>query len=170
VTILRVDGEASLLHLDDDTFPCTLGKGGLRDAVDKREGDGCTPIGRWPIQAALLRPDSGFAPPPHLPWRWLRRQDGWSDDVADPAYNRPVLHPHAHSAERLWREDGVYDVILVLGHNASPPIPGKGSAIFLHLRGEKATEGCVAIDRTAMALLLARLKPGDSLDIQHHLS
>jgi len=155
--------------MNGETVPSVIGKGGACDAADKREGDGCTPLGTWPIRAVLIRPGSGFAPPGALPWRWLRMADGWSDDGRDPAYNRPVRHPHRFSAERMWREDAHYDAVLVLGHNDSPPIAGAGSAIFLHLRGMSTTEGCVAIDRDAMSRLLACITAGSVVDIRRHI-
>lgn len=162
---LRVDTTKRTLRFDDQDIACAIGRSGVIDAADKREGDGYTPLGSWPIRSVLLRPDRRISPPAHLPWRWLRPDDGWSDDPRDPAYNRPVRHPHAFSAERLWRDDGLYDAIMLLGHNDSPPVAGQGSAIFLHLREGDATEGCVAVPREAMATLLARLEPGSILDI-----
>jgi L,D-peptidoglycan transpeptidase YkuD (ErfK/YbiS/YcfS/YnhG family) len=164
VTILRVDTVARMLHFDGRSWSCEIGRGGACQAGDKHEGDGCTPLGRWPIRTVLLRPDRWTWAPAHLPWRWLRPQDGWCDAPADPAYNRPIRHPYAASAERLWRDDAVYDAILVLGHNDAPPVPGAGSAIFLHLRGDNPTEGCVAIDRAAMAAFLAWAPAGTILD------
>jgi len=166
---ILVETDRGLLHVEHQVIPCAIGKGGVCRAVDKCEGDGCTPLGTWPIRAALLRPGAGFVPPRNLPWRWLRPTDGWSDDVADPAYNRPVRHPHLFSAERMWRDDALYDAVLVLGHNDHPPVAAAGSAIFLHLRGPKPTEGCVAIDRDAMAMLLATLPIGSVVDIRHHI-
>lgn len=146
---------------------CRIGRGGARPATEKREGDGATPLGEWPIRGALLRRDRvRLAAPLALPWRWLRPDDGWSDDPADPAYNRPVRHPHRFSAERLWREDSLYDVILVLGHNDAPPVRGAGSAIFLHLAPDRATEGCVAIARADMLALLPLVEPGSTLLIR----
>ena len=165
MTRLLVDSNARMLHCGDDAIACVIGRSGACAAEDKREGDGCTPLGRWPIRAVLLRPDRGIAPPVHLPWRWLRADDGWSDDPRDPAYNRPVRHPHVFSAEQLWREDGLYDAIVLLGHNDAPPIAGEGSAIFLHLREGDVTEGCVAVPRETMAKLLATLEPGSVLEI-----
>ncbi|WBO22571.1 L,D-transpeptidase family protein [Sphingomonas abietis] len=158
--------EDGVLHGGRWSVPCTIGRNGLCDAADKREGDGCTPRGIWPIRAALLRPDHGLVPPSGLPWRWLRPQDGWSDDPRDPAYNRPVRHPHPFSAEAMWRSDGLYDVVIVLGHNDHPPVPGDGSAIFFHMRGDAPTEGCVAIADADMRAILSRLAVGDSLAIR----
>ena len=150
-----------------ETVPASFGRSGAIAAADKREGDGATPLGLWPIRAALLRPDRMAAPSTRLPWRWLRATDGWSDAAADPAYNRPVSHPHPFSAERLWRDDHAYDIIVVLGHNDSPPQAQLGSAIFLHCTqaDRRPTEGCVAIDRPQLAAWLDRLAPGDMLRI-----
>ena len=150
------------------SIPCGIGRAGSIAAAAKREGDGATPLGRWPIRAALLRP-GGISLPigSRLPWRWIRADDGWSDDPRDPAYNRPVRHPHLLSAEHLWRDDGLYDLVVVLGYNDSPPVPFAGSAIFLHC-GEpgQATEGCVAIPTDALAALLGRISLGDVVAIR----
>jgi len=164
---LVADGKAGLLHASDQLIPCSIGKSGLIAAADKKEGDGASPIGVWPIRGVLLRPDRVALPEGlQLPWRWIRPGDGWSDGVDDPAYNLPVRHPHAYSAERLWREDGLYDVVVVLGYNDAPPTPGAGSAIFLHCwRDGAATEGCVAIARRALIGLLPTLVPGDAVEI-----
>jgi len=164
---LVADGAAGLLHAGDRAIPCCIGRGGLIAAADKREGDGATPTGIWPIRGVLLRPDRGDLPKGlALPLRWIRPDDGWSDDARDPAYNRPVRHPHRFSAEKLWRGDGLYDAIVVLGHNDTPPKAGAGSAIFLHCwRDGATTEGCVAIAKEDLLALLPALQPGDMLEI-----
>lgn len=167
-----VDTGALTVTLGDWQVPCSIGRSGACPANAKHEGDGCTPLGRWPIRAVLFRPDraappAGFA----LPWRWTQAGDGWSDDAADPAYNRPVRLPHPFSAETLQRADMLYDVVIVLGHNDAPPVAGAGSAIFFHLwneakpEGERATEGCVAIARADMAVLLPMLRAGMVVEI-----
>lgn len=99
--------------------------------------------------------------------RPLRPQDGWCDAVGDRNYNRPVRHPYPASAERLWREDGLYDVIVVLDHNARPRVQGAGSAIFMHLARPQytPTEGCIALARRDMLRLLPRLGRRSRLEI-----
>lgn len=164
---LQVDVVARRVEAFGEAFPCEIGCAGAIAAADKREGDGATPLGTWPIRGVLLRPDRFAAPSMRIPWRWLRPDDGWSDDPADPAYNRPVRHPRAFSAEAMWRLDGAYDVILVLGHNDAPPVPGRGSAIFLHCLGPQGfTQGCIAVEREALVALLPRLAPGDAVEIR----
>jgi L,D-peptidoglycan transpeptidase YkuD (ErfK/YbiS/YcfS/YnhG family) len=127
--------------------PCALGRGGSR--VRKREGDGATPIGRWPVLAVLFRADRLRRPRTLLPARPIRAWDGWCDAPQDRNYNRLVRHPYPASAERLWREDGLYDVVVVLAHNQRPRLRGGGSAIFMHLAraGYAPTEGCIALQR-----------------------
>lgn len=170
--MIRVDAGAKLLRLGDLALPCVIGKGGFLPAQDKREGDGATPLGLWPVRGVLLRPDRiDPALRPAVPWRWLRPDDGWSDDPADPAYNRPIVLPHGPSHERLWRDDQAYDVIVVLAHNDAPPVSGRGSAIFFHqwVPGDdgapRPTEGCVAVAPEAMRAILPRLTPGMAMEI-----
>jgi len=68
-----------------------------------------------------------------------------------------VRLPYAASHEELWRGDGVYDVIGVLGWNLAPVVPGRGSAIFLHVAtGDFApTAGCVALELRDVLTVLA---------------
>jgi len=163
---LRADTQASLLHAYGQSFAMTYGSNGTVAPQSKSEGDGATPLGLYALRAALIRTDRVAVRPAHLPWRALHVDDGWSDDVRDPAYNRPVTHPHAYSAERLWRDDAAYDIIVILGHNDSPPIAGLGSAIFFHCRNDKNyTQGCIAIARSDMEFLLGHMQIGDGLEI-----
>jgi L,D-peptidoglycan transpeptidase YkuD (ErfK/YbiS/YcfS/YnhG family) len=146
---------------------CALGPGGVKAAEAKREGDGASPAGAWPIRRVLYRPDRRAAPQTALPTAPLSPDDGWCDAPVDPAYNRQVKLPYGASAERLWREDHVYDLIVVLGHNDDPVVSGAGSAIFLHLaRADFApTEGCVALAAADLETLLRLARPGDVLVI-----
>jgi L,D-peptidoglycan transpeptidase YkuD (ErfK/YbiS/YcfS/YnhG family) len=155
------------LQLDGGMVRCAIGKGGVVPADEKREGDGKSPLGVWPLRRALYRPDRGPAPATGLPVAPIGPDDGWCDDPADPAYNRPVTLPYPASAERLWREDAVYDLIVVLGHNDDPPVAALGSAIFLHLARPdfSGTEGCVALARPDLLALLAAAEPGDAVQI-----
>jgi L,D-peptidoglycan transpeptidase YkuD (ErfK/YbiS/YcfS/YnhG family) len=153
--------------LDGRRVRCALGPAGVTAAAAKREGDGKSPAGAWPLRRVLWRPDRRPAPDTALPAQPLALQDGWCDDPADPAYNRPVTLPYPASAERLWRDDDVYDLIVILGHNDDPVVPGAGSAVFLHLaRPDYApTQGCVALAARDLEDLLRQAMPGDALVI-----
>jgi L,D-peptidoglycan transpeptidase YkuD (ErfK/YbiS/YcfS/YnhG family) len=146
---------------------CALGRSGVIPADLKHEGDGATPLGDWPMRQVFWRSDRLEKPVTQLPVIAVRSDMGWCDDPAHPDYNRQVVLPFPASHERLWREDHVYDLIVVLGYNDDPVIAGKGSAIFLHLaRGDfSPTEGCFACARNDLLDLLRAAKPGDSLRI-----
>ena len=127
-------------------FRCAIGKSGFSD--HKKEGDYyCTPLGIFALRECWYRADRLAAPKTGLPLRVIKEDDGWCDDPKSKAYNKPIKRPYKFSHEQLWREDHVYDLIVPLGYNDNPVIPGKGSAIFLHLAHEdyRATEGCVAL-------------------------
>ena len=146
---------------------CALGPAGVIAAAGKREGDGATPLGTWPMRRVLFRPDRGPPPRTALPASPIAPDDGWCDAPDDPAYNRPVKLPYPASAEAMWRDDGLYDLVVILGHNDDPPVPGLGSAIFLHLaRPDYApTQGCVALARRDLEAVLALAGPGDVLEV-----
>ena len=149
---------------------CALGRGGVTSAAAKQEGDGCSPLGVWPIRRLLYRPDRmlpALAAFSACPKAAIAPNDGWCDAPLDPNYNQPVQRPYPASSEVMWREDHLYDVVVVLGHNDHPPIPGKGSAIFLHIaRPDYApTAGCVALSAHDMTEFLAALEPGSSIAI-----
>ncbi len=128
-------------------FPCAIGRAGVIPAHKKREGDGATPVREWLMREVFYRADKINPPEAKLPLTALNPDDGWSDDPSDSAYNRKVRHPYPASAEKLWLEDGVYDIIVVLGYNDAPVVAGKGSAIFLHVARPDyfPTAGCVAL-------------------------
>src|SRR5437588_379223 len=99
---------------------CALGRSGI--TRDKREGDGATPTGSHRLVAVLYRPDRVRRPVTRLPAVPIRSEDGWCDDPADRRYNRPVPLPYAASHERLWRDDHLYDLLVVLDHNLAQPV------------------------------------------------
>jgi L,D-peptidoglycan transpeptidase YkuD (ErfK/YbiS/YcfS/YnhG family) len=138
-------------------FQCraALGAGGITG--DKREGDRATPAGLLPLRRVLYRADRLAPPRCAVPVEPIAPDDGWCDDPDDPAYNRMIRLPAAAHAERLWRDDPLYDVIGVLGWNDRPPVRERGSAIFLHLaRGDHApTAGCIALARDDLLRALA---------------
>ena len=146
-------------------FPCALGRSGRRTV--KREGDGATPVGAFKVRRAFYRPDRLMRPATRVPLEPLRPDDGWCDAVGDRNYNRKVKHPYPASAEQMWREDHLYDLIIVLDHNERPRVQGGGSAVFMHVaRGDfEPTAGCIAFQRPELLRLLKLLRPGTTVRI-----
>jgi L,D-peptidoglycan transpeptidase YkuD (ErfK/YbiS/YcfS/YnhG family) len=158
VFALSAASRQGVIRLGGLTFACALGRSGRK--AHKREGDGATPIGRWRLMRVLYRPDRMRRPVTPLPVRRLSPADGWCDAPADRNYNRPVRHPYPASAERLWREDGLYD-------NTRPRVRGGGSAVFMHVArpGYAPTDGCIALRCDHLLRLLRRLRPGSRIRV-----
>ena len=165
----RLGESHGTLRLNEAVWPCALGRAGI--VKIKQEGDGGTPTGAFPLRRVFFRPDRLAQPRWWAPMSAISADDGWCDDPASPDYNRLVKLPHPARCERLWREDGLYDVLVELGYNDDPVAPGAGSAIFLHVAGMRdgdftPTEGCIALARADLLSVLARCGPGVSIDIR----
>lgn len=150
---LTADG----FQFDGQLYACTIGRSGVTTA--KREGDGATPAGLWRITGMLYRPDRLEKP---ADWaEEILPGDLWSDDPADPHYNRKVRAPHGFSHEELHREDSLYDLVILTDWNADR-VPGAGSAIFIHewAGPDRPTEGCIAFARDVLHAMAPALAPG----------
>ena len=162
----RPGADQGRLQCGQVTASCSIGSGGITE--DKREGDGCTPAGSWPLRRVFYRPDRLARPATSLPVVALRPDHGWGDDQKYPdLYNRLVTLPACGSHERMWREDGLYDLVVEIGYNDSPAVPGLGSAIFLHIiRPDwKPTAGCVAVFPEVLLHVLEQIAPDAVISI-----
>ncbi|MGQ0563833.1 MAG: L,D-transpeptidase family protein [Gemmobacter sp.] len=147
-------------------FACSVGRGGIVAATAKREGDGATPAGAHRFTGMLYRADRITAP---ADWaRAIGPSDLWSDDPQDVDYNLHVRVPHAFGHERLARPDPMYDVVLLTDWNWPQAVPGRGSAIFVHVwRGPgKPTAGCVAFAKRDLLWIAPRLRPEGRLIVR----
>lgn len=145
---------------------CAVGRAGLTQK--QREGDGVTPIGSWPLRRVLYRADRIVRPRCVLSVSPLQPHDGWCEAPDDRDYNRLVRLPHRATAESMWRDDHLYDVVVVVGYNDDPVIAGLGSAIFLHLARADfgPTAGCVALTLPDLFEALAQLTLNDRLIVE----
>jgi L,D-peptidoglycan transpeptidase YkuD (ErfK/YbiS/YcfS/YnhG family) len=132
-----------------------VGRGGI--AVKGGEGDGISPLGCWPIRRVLYRADRLAPPATVFAVAPIAPDDGWCDAPDHALYNRPVRLPFAASHEEMWRADALYDLVVVLGHNDDPVVPGAGSAVFLHVARPDygPTAGCAALARADLLEFLA---------------
>jgi len=169
--IIKVN-KNGVLTWRDQSYKCSLGKAGVLEA--KREGDGCTPVGIFPLRQVFYRPDRLNEPSTSLPKSPLSKLSCWSDDIGDANYNRLVANSTLGRKEHLWRKDHLYDIIVVIGYNDSPPKKGYGSAIFIHCANiEKsgkysATEGCVALSRDDLLEILETASPQTMIEILNY--
>ncbi len=175
LVVTRVPGanpSAARLRAGQMTLRCAIGAGGVRR--DKREGDHATPAGSWRLLSAFYRPEKALPKTPLLPTRPIRKNLGWCDDPASPLYNQLIVTPFRGSHESLWRDDRLYDVVIVLDYNIFPRRKQRGSAIFIHCAREKLgarnefapTEGCIALRYEDLRRLLPRLSSRTVLTVR----
>ena len=170
VRVKPAPGGSWVLEVRGQSFPCAVGRRGVAQPGAKREGDGMTPSGDYAFRELLYRADKVDAKA--LPAAWkpqpLQKTDGWCDEAQDPQYNKRVALPYAPSHEELWRPDDLYDLIVPIGYNDDPVVPGKGSAIFFHVAssGYGPTAGCVAVSKAHYLQILNLVKPGDHIRIE----
>ena len=148
-------------------FKCSIGYNGLSN--NKREGDGCTPIGDFKITKILYRPDKINDSEFLLESEVIKKSDGWCDDINSDLYNQKIEFPFGPSAEHLYRNDDLYDLVCIIDYNLNPIIRGKGSAIFLHVASEdySPTQGCIALKKEELIQIAIKLDKGSTITIDY---
>ncbi len=144
-----------------------MGRSGV--SARKREGDGATPAGTFALGSTFygLDPDPGV----HGAYRRLVCGDWWDEDPASPTYNRfrhvacGTTPSFRGDSEALWREGTAARMFAVVEYNASPVVPGRGSAIFVHPDLGHPTNGCVSLPLPRLERLLRWLRPGAQIRI-----
>lgn len=166
VRALNAAAQRGCLAVGSFRMPCALGRSGIKAL--KRERDLATPRGRFVLRGVLYNPARCARPRTQLALRGLRKIDGWCDCPYDRNYNRRVSLPYRASAERLWRDDNLYDLVVVLGHNDAPRVRNRGSAVFMHVArpGFAATEGCVALRESDLRRVLQVIKRNSQIIIE----
>ena len=162
---MNIKLKGKYLHYLNYKIKCAIGKNGI--SKNKREGDLKTPSGIFKLKKVFYRKDRiKFVRTP-LKKRNIKRNIGWCDDPASKYYNREIKFPFKESAEKLWRKDNIYDLIIVLNYNFNPIIKKRGSAIFVHIckKNYLPTKGCVAINKKDMINLLVNIKNNTKLII-----
>jgi L,D-peptidoglycan transpeptidase YkuD (ErfK/YbiS/YcfS/YnhG family) len=156
-----------ILNFLDRTIPCSLGEHGVTS--QKKEGDGYTPRGSYPIRRGFYRADrvGEVIVPTFLDMQQTQPDFGWCDGPDDDMYNMFVNIPYSASYENLWLDDSAaYDVMAVIGYNDDPVVPGLGSAIFFHVTTTYGpTAGCVAVALNDIKWVLSMIEEDTRINI-----
>ncbi len=139
-----------------------LGRNGLSD--HHVEGDGTTPTGAYGLGPVIY----GLAPDPGVryPYHRLVCGDWWNENAASPGYNTFQHVPcgttpsFARSGDYgLWLSKRAYPHFVPIRYNTDPVVPGRGSAIFLHVDWGHATHGCITLAPSRLTTVLRWLRP-----------
>ena len=139
-------------------FKCALGKSGI--GKKKIEGDNITPKGTFKIIKIYYRKDKITKINSAFKLIEIKKNMGWCDDPKSKKYNQLIKLPSKYRHEKLFRNDRIYDLILVLDYNMNPIIKNKGSAIFIHIAKNNycKTKGCIALKREDLIEIVSKIK------------
>tara|TARA_Y100000022_G_C13228797_1_gene366263 strand:+ start:585 stop:1118 length:534 start_codon:yes stop_codon:yes gene_type:complete len=157
------------LIVNNKYFKCQIGKNGIVPIYKKKEGDGCTPFGKWKLNNIYFRSDKSISLKfkTHLKKKVfpIKNTYIWCDDVNSSLYNKffkkkSYEQELSYTYENLFRKDEIYDIIIELNYNQNPTIKKKGSAIFIHCSSAKfkSTLGCVALKKNHLKFLINNLQ------------
>ena len=146
-------------------FRCSLGEAGIKKK--KEEGDNITPKGEFKIIKVYYRDDKIKNITTSKKKIKNKKNTGWCDDPNSKFYNKQIKLPSKFSHEKLYRNDNLYDLILVSNYNMNPIIKNKGSAIFIHVakNSYEKTKGCIALKKKHLIKLLSQIKKDTRIKI-----
>lgn len=146
-------------------FRCSIGKGGIKKKT--KEGDNITPKGIFSVIKVYYRADRIKEINTTIKKIKIKQDIGWCDDPKSFFYNKEIKLPSKFSHEKLYREDQIYDLILVLNYNTNPIIKNKGSAIFIHVARKNycPTKGCLALKKNDLINLTSIIKKNNKIKI-----
>jgi L,D-peptidoglycan transpeptidase YkuD (ErfK/YbiS/YcfS/YnhG family) len=158
VTIRAIERNDGVWRLVFPAFTGLIGEKGFAAIGEKREGDGKSPSGVFPLGIAF-----GYEPliVTKMDYRQATDDDFWVDDVDSEDYNKWIKgKPRAASLEKMKRDDEQHKYRVVIEYNMHPIMSGKGSAIFLHLwKPGESTHGCVSVSEEMILKILEWLDP-----------
>jgi L,D-peptidoglycan transpeptidase YkuD (ErfK/YbiS/YcfS/YnhG family) len=154
----------NFLTYNNKIYKCSLGLNGLNKT--KKEGDKSTPIGIFSLGNLFVRTDRIKNLKTNFHYISIEKTMAWSDDPNSKDYNK-LIKVNSDHREIMFRNDHIYDLILVINYNMHPIIPNKGSAIFIHISKDNntPTQGCVALNLDDFREILITLKPSDKIRI-----
>lgn len=153
------------VYYKDYKAKCAIGKRGITS--QKKEGDKCTPKGRFKLKYVFFRKDRIKRFKTKIKLLPIKKNYGWCDDPGAQFYNKFVKLPFSYSAEKLYISKNIYDIIVVIDYNLRPVKKNKGSAIFLHIakKNYKPTLGCIALSKNDLKSLLSKINKNTFIKI-----
>jgi L,D-peptidoglycan transpeptidase YkuD (ErfK/YbiS/YcfS/YnhG family) len=153
------------LFFNNYKVKCAFGKRGI--GIKKKEGDQITPKGKFRIKSLFYRKDRIFNLKAKIKKIVIRKNMGWCDDSASDKYNKLIKFPFKYNAEKLYKSNNTYDIILVLNFNTNPTKKNKGSAIFIHVakKNYENTAGCIALSKKNLKNLVANINKKTTIHI-----
>jgi L,D-peptidoglycan transpeptidase YkuD (ErfK/YbiS/YcfS/YnhG family) len=155
----------NILYLAEYMIKCAVGKRGI--TIKKKEGDNKTPAGIFSFKSVFYRKDRIIKIKTDLKKFIIKKNMGWCDDPNSRLYNKLIKFPFNFKAEKLWLNENIYDIIIIINYNTKPIVKKKGSAVFLHIAKKKytGTRGCLAISKKNMLLLISKIHIKTKLSI-----
>jgi len=149
--LLKLKDKDTLI-VDQFLFKCCVGKNGINKK--RKEGDKITPKGIYSLGKLYYRSDRVKKPLTKLSTKKITKDMGWCDDANNILYNKEIKINNKIKCEKLFRKDNSYDYLIVINYNRKNILPGKGSAIFIHLtKNYKCTAGCIALKKKDFLIL-----------------
>lgn len=149
--------KSGYLKYKDLKLRCTYGKKGIKKK--EREGDQITPKGFFKINKIYYRHDRIKKIYCKQKLFKIKKNMGWCDDPESKNYNKQIIIPNEFGYEKMYRNDNIYDLILVLNYNTKPVVKNKGSAIFIHIskKSYPKTNGCIALQKRDLIKLISKI-------------
>jgi len=149
--LLKLKDKDTLI-VDQFLFKCCVGKNGINKK--RKEGDKITPKGIYSLGKLYYRSDRVKKPLTKLSTKKITKDMGWCNDPNNIFYNKEIKINNKIKCEKLFRKDNSYDYLIVINYNRKNILPGKGSAIFIHLtKNYKHTAGCIALKKKDFLIL-----------------
>ena len=157
-----------ILIYNNKSYKFSYGKNGF--TKNKIEGDKKTLKGIFLLGKLFVRTDKIKNLKTNFIINSITKTMTWLDDPNNKNYNT-LINTNSNQTEKLYRNDNVYDLILVIEYNSNPVVPYKGSAIFIHImeKNYKPTKGCLALKKEDFIEILSTLNPNDKIKILNEI-
>ena len=145
---------------------CSIGKLGTNKS--KKEGDFTTPKGLFSLGPLYYRKDKIKFLKCKIRKKTINKNSGWCDDIKSTKYNSEITFPFKFKAEKLYRKDSIYDILINIKYNQLNVKKNKGSAIFLHLCNKKykPTKGCIALQKKDLLKIVPHINKNTKILIK----